>query len=303
MHTLIVLLGPTGVGKTAISLRLAEHLHCPIISCDSRQFYREMKIGTAAPTAGQLEKVPHYFVGNRSVTDGYNAGQFELDVINMLGDLFTKHHQVMMVGGSMLYIEAVCKGIDDLPTVDPEIRKHLHEMYTKEGLQGIRMQLKLLDPVYYEQVDLMNAQRILHALEICIMTDKPYSLLRTNSVKQRPFEIIKTGLTRPREELYGLINQRTDLMIHDGLEQEARSLYHLRTLNALNTVGYKEMFGYFDGKYTREEAIALIKQNSRRYAKKQLSWFNRDKAIQWFHPDDEQAVVAYIESQLHQEVP
>jgi len=293
-YTLFVLLGPTGVGKTALSLRIAKYLQSPIISCDSRQFYREIKIGTAAPTAEELLQVPHHFVSTHSITDNYNAGKFELDVMQLLPALFETTPNVLMVGGSMLYIDAVCSGIDDLPTIDSEIRAMLRQLYEQKGIEGIRMQLQLLDPEYYKQVDLKNAQRILHALEVCITCNKPYSELRTNTIKNRPFRIIKIGLNRPREELYARINSRVDEMIEQGLEQEARQLYEWKDLNALQTVGYKELFEYFDGNWSHEFAIDMIRQDSRRYAKKQLSWFNRDKSIRWFHPDDEELVFEYI---------
>jgi len=291
---LFVLLGPTGVGKTELSLKLASLLQSDIISCDSRQFYREMKIGTAAPTEEQLRQVPHHFVGSHSIQEQYNAGKFELDVLDFLGDYFQNNSFALMVGGSMLYIDAVCNGIDDLPTITPEVRVEMRSLYEEEGLDGIRMRLKLLDPVYYDQVDLMNVQRILHALEVCATCGKPYSSMRTNTVKQRPFDIVKIGLNRPREELYGRINARVDQMMAEGLEDEARGLYVYRDLNALQTVGYKELFTYFDGVWTKEFAVDMIRQNSRRYAKKQLSWFHRDKTIRWFHPDDESDVLRFV---------
>jgi len=291
---LFVLLGPTGVGKTALSLKLARLLQCDIISCDSRQFYSEMSIGTAAPTEEQLRQVPHYFVGSHSIQQQYNAGKFELDVLDFLGNYFQEYSFALMVGGSMLYIDAVCNGIDDLPTIAPEVRAEIRSLYEKEGLDGIRMRLKLLDPVYYDQVDLMNAQRILHALEVCATCGKPYSSMRTNTVKQRPFDIVKIGLNRPREELYERINARVDEMMAEGLEEEARRLYAYRNLNALQTVGYKELFAYFEGVWTKEFAVDMIRQDSRRYAKKQLSWFHRDKTIHWFHPDDENALLQFV---------
>ncbi len=291
---LFVLLGPTGVGKTALSLKLAHLLQCDIISCDSRQFYSEMSIGTAAPTEEHLWQVPHHFVGSHSIQQQYNAGKFELDVLDFLGNYFQKHPFALMVGGSMLYIDAVCNGIDDLPTITPEVRAEIHSLYEEEGLDGIRMRLKLLDPVYYNQVDLMNAQRILHALEVCATCGKPYSSMRTNTVKQRPFDIVKIGLNRPREELYERINARVDEMMAEGLEEEARRLYAYRNLNALQTVGYKELFAYFEGVWTKEFAVDMIRQDSRRYAKKQLSWFHRDKTTHWFHPDDENALLQFV---------
>lgn len=300
LPVLFVLLGPTGVGKTAMSLRLAGLLQSPVISCDSRQFYKEMKIGTAAPTEEQLQQAKHYFVGTHSIQEPYNAGKFELDVVRLLGDLFAGHPYALMVGGSMLYIDAVCNGIDDLPAISPEVRAEVREIYNAEGLDGIRMRLKLLDPVYYHQVDLMNVQRILHALEVCVTCNCPYSSMRTNTAKERPFQIVKIGLNRPREELYARINARVDEMMAEGLEEEARCLYPWRNLNAMQTVGYKELFNYFDGMWTKESAVDMIRQNSRRYAKKQLSWFNRDKSIRWFHPDDEGGVVEYVSRFMEQ---
>ncbi|MBP1639458.1 MAG: tRNA delta(2)-isopentenylpyrophosphate transferase [Bacteroidetes bacterium] len=291
---LFVLLGPTGVGKTMLSLKLADLLQCPVISCDSRQFYKEMRIGTAAPTEEQLRQVQHYFVGTHSIWDQYNAGKFELDVVCLLKSLFAEHPFALMVGGSMLYIDAVCNGIDDLPTISPEIRTDIRNLYDRDGLEGIRMRLKLLDPVYYDQVDLMNVQRILHALEVCVTCGKPYSSMRTNAVKERPFDIVKIGLNRPREELYSRINARVDEMMAKGLENEAHRLLPWKNLNALQTVGYKELFNYFDGVWTKEFAVDMIRQNSRRYAKKQLSWFNRDKTIRWFNPDDENSVLRFV---------
>lgn len=296
-NILLVLLGPTGVGKTALSLRLASMFQTSIISSDSRQFYREIPIGTAAPTREQLNQVPHYFVGTHSIFDSYNAGRFELDVIRLLNDLFCTNDTVVMVGGSMLYIDAVCNGIDDLPSIPAEIRQLVQEKYQTEGLESIRLWLKNLDFDYYRQVDLMNPQRIMHAIEISLLMDKPYSSLRTQTAKKRPFRIIKIGLTRPRAELYARINQRVDEMMALGLEEEARSLLPYKELNALNTVGFKELFDYFEGKYSRQEAVEKIKQHSRNYAKKQLSWFNRDADIHWFHPDDEAQIIAWIKQQ------
>ena len=299
MHTLLVLLGPTGVGKTTLSLRLANRFHAPILSSDSRQFYRELKIGTATPSDEQLEQAPHFFIGTHSVLDNYNAGQYELDVIRMLPTLFETTDFVLLVGGSMLYIDAVCEGIDDLPTIDAETRTHVQQLFQQNGLQAIRTLLKTLDPDYYAQVDLMNAQRIMHAVEICLMTNQPYSSLRTKTTKERPFRILKIGLNLPREELYQRINLRVDDMIAQGLEEEARSLYPFKHLNPLNTVGYKEFFDYFDGLCTYDVAIDKIKQHSRNYAKKQLSWFKRDSSIHWFQPQEEDAIIAYIEQNNH----
>ena len=281
MKTLLVLIGPTGVGKTEWSLRVAEELRGPIISADSRQIYRGMTIGTAAPTPEQMQRVPHHFVGILSPSDYYSASEFEQDVLSLLNELHEKHPVVVMTGGSMMYVDAVCNGIDEIPTIDETLRNDLQELYRREGLDPIRQQLKILDPIFYNEVDLKNPKRVIHALEICLMAGKPYSSLRTNPKKERPFRIIKVGLTRKREELYDRINRRVDQMVADGLVEEAKGLFPMRHLNALNTVGYKELFDYFDGKCTLEFAIDKIKQHSRNYARKQLSWFRRDKEIHW----------------------
>lgn len=288
MKKLIVILGPTGVGKTEISIEVARRLKSPIISSDSRQIYKEIPIGTDAPSLAQQQRVKHFFVGTHSIKDYYSASIFENEVISLLEELHQLHNEVVMSGGSMMYIDAVCKGIDDLPTIDKELRKQLMEQYKKEGIDTIKMQLKLRDPVFYDLVDLKNHKRVIHALEVCIMTGKPYSLFRTNSVKQRPFEIVRIGLTRPREALYARINARVDEMVERGLVEEARKLYPFRHLNALNTVGYKELFAYFDGECTFEFAIDKIKQHSRNYARKQLSWFNRSDDIHWIDLSNEQ---------------
>lgn len=299
MNTLLVLLGPTGVGKTEWSLRVAEELKTPIISADSRQVYRGLTIGTAAPTAEQLQRVPHYFVGTLSPGDYYSASEFEEDVLALLGRLHQEHPVVVMTGGSMMYIDAVCNGIDAIPTIDEGLRNDLQQLYRKEGIDPIRRQLKMLDPVFYNEVDLKNPKRVIHALEVCLMAGKPYSSLRTNPRKQRPFRIIKVGLTRKREELYDRINRRVDQMVADGLVEEARDLFPLRHLNALNTVGYKELFECFEGNCTLEFAVDKIKQHSRNYARKQLSWFRRDKTIHWIdlseeEPDVTGRVLAFV---------
>jgi len=284
MKTLIVLLGPTGVGKTELSLQLAESLGSPILSADSRQLYKDLAIGTAAPTPEEQARIKHYFVGTLQLTDYYSASQFEEDAIALLDDLFQSHETVLMSGGSMMYIDAVCKGIDEIPTIDETLRADLRDLYHREGIDPIRQQLKLLDPVFYKQVDLQNHKRVIHALEICLMAGKPYSSLRTNMVKPRPFRILKIGLQREREELYERINRRVNQMIEQGLLEEARSVYYLRHLNSLNTVGYKELFKYFSGEWTLEFAVEKIKQNTRIYSRKQMTWFKRDKEIQWVHP-------------------
>lgn len=294
INTLIVLLGPTGVGKTNLSLRLAEKYQAQIVSSDSRQIFKQMQIGTAAPTPEQLARVQHHFVGKLELNDYYSAAQFEIDVLEFLESYFQKHSVAIMTGGSMMYIDAICKGIDDIPTIDPKLRNELMELYEKEGLDPIRSQLKMLDPIYYDQVDLQNPKRVIHALEVCLMTGAPYSNLRKKRIKERPFRILQIGLIRDREELYQRINERVDEMMTEGLLEEARTLYQYRTLNALNTVGYKELFAYFDGTLTLDEAVEKIKQNSRIYSRKQMTWFKRDASIRWFHPDQETEIIEYI---------
>lgn len=301
MNTLLVLLGPTGVGKTAWSIRIAEKLNCPILSADSRQLYKGMSIGTAAPTPDQLSRVNHYFVGILSPDEYYSASRYEEEAIPLIQKLHKEHPVVIMTGGSMLYIDAVCRGIDEIPTIDEDLRKEIQQLYRKEGLDPIRQQLKLLDPVFYHQVDLKNPKRVIHALEICLMTGKPYSSLRTNPRKKRPFHIVKIGFMRERQQLYRRIDVRVDDMISNGLIEEAQRLYPLRHLNSLNTVGYKELFDFFDGNCDLNTAIDKIKQHSRNYARKQLSWFKRDKEIHWIDLTDEKTdVMAEIMHQLSQ---
>lgn len=294
--TLIVLLGPTGVGKTDLSIEIAKYFDTSIISCDSRQIYREMTIGTAVPEQEQLAAVPHFFIQTLSVEEYYNSWQFEQQALEKAGALFRESDVILMTGGSMMYIDAVCKGIDDIPTIAPELRNELMSVYEKEGLEPVRRMLKELDPVFYEEVDLNNAKRVIHAVEVCRMANAPYSSLRMNEPKKRDFNILRIGLLRDTEELYDRINHRVDIMLAAGLEAEARSLYPLRHLNALNTVGYREFFDYFDGKTDYEEAVRLIKRNSRRYARKQLSWFRRDKDIHWFHPDDRDGIYRLLDT-------
>lgn len=291
MKTLLVLLGPTGVGKTEWSLQIAEALGCPIVSADSRQIYRGMSIGTAAPAQGQLQRVPHCFIGTLSPEEYYSASEYERDVLLLLQELYQRYPVVVMTGGSMMYIDAVCKGIDDIPTIDEALREELQQLYLKEGLDPIRQQLKILDPVFYDEVDLKNPKRVIHALEMCLMAGKPYSSLRTNLKKERPFRIVKIGFTRDREELYDRINRRVDQMIEDGLIEEARDFYPQRHLNSLNTVGYKELFDYFEGKCSLEYAIEKIKQHSRNYARKQLTWFKKDKETTWINLREESETV------------
>lgn len=296
--TLIVLIGPTGVGKTDLSIKIAEKYGSPIISADSRQLYSDLKIGTAAPTEEYLKKVKHYFVGTLKLTDYYSAAQYESEVISLLEELFKSNNTILLTGGSMMYIDAICKGIDDIPTVDSETRQMMMEKYEKEGLDRLCAELKLLDPEYYSTVDLKNPKRVIHALEICYMTGKTYTSFRTGNKKQRPFDIIKIGLCRDREELYERINKRVDIMVKEGLVDEVKSVYEYRNLNSLNTVGYKEIIQYLEGNCTLEFAIEKIKQNSRIYSRKQMTWFKRDNDITWFHPDKEEEIMEFIESKL-----
>ncbi len=294
--TLLVLIGPTGVGKTELSLRLARRYHTPVISADSRQIYAGLPIGTAAPTKEELRQVEHHFVGILPLTGYYSAARYEAEALQLLERLSARHPLVLLSGGSMMYVDAVCKGIDEIPTVDADTRRWMMQKYRAEGLERLCAELKLLDPVYYREVDLKNPKRVVHALEICYMTGKPYTSFRTASPKTRPFQTLKVGLTRPREELYGRINRRVDLMMRQGLLEEARQVYPYRAHNALNTVGYKELFHYIDGEWTLPFAVEKIKQHTRVYARKQMTWFKRDATIRWFHPDREQEITAYIDS-------
>lgn len=291
---LIVLLGPTGVGKTAVSIDIATHFNCEILSADSRQFYREMIIGTAVPDESQLKAIPHHFIRFLSVEDNYSSNLFERDVLKLLPGLFTSNNIIIMSGGSGMYIDAVCDGIDDIPDADPGLRQKLIDKYNQEGIEALRISLKLQDPEYYVKVDLKNYKRIIRALEVCESAGRPYSSFLKKEKRIREFEIIKIGLERSRSELYKRIDDRVDGMIEAGLQEEANNLYNYRYLNALKSVGYREFFDVVDGKTTREKAIELIKRNSRRYAKRQITWWAKDIDIRWFHPDNVPEIISYI---------
>lgn len=309
--TLIVLLGPTGIGKTELSLQLAERLGCPILNCDSRQLFRDLQIGTAAPTPAEQARVQHYFVGTLGLDEYYSAAQYEAEALTLLDELFKTYDKVILSGGSMLYIDAVCKGIDDIPTIDDATRHLMKERLEKEGLENLCEELRQLDPAYYELVDKHNTRRVVHALEICHMTGKTYTSFRTQKKKDRKFDILKIGLQRPREELFARINLRVEQMMKDGLLDEVMDNLSNRHLNSLNTVGYKELFEYLDNKdkpadeqralqmkghiATLQDAIERIKKNTRVYAKKQMTWFAKDTDIRWFHPNEKEAIFKYIE--------
>lgn len=299
MKTLVVVLGPTGVGKTELCLTLAEHLNTPIVNADSRQIFEELPIGTAAPTPEQQQRVFHYFVGNHHIQDYYSAAMYEEDVMNLLPTLFKDHDAALMTGGSMMYIDAVCKGIDDIPTVRDDIRTWMKERLEKEGLSTLVEELKQLDPEHWAIVDKQNPRRVVHALEICHQTGKTYTSFRSAKKKERPFNILKIGLNRDRAELYERINQRVLLMQEEGLEEEARKVYPHKGLTSLRTVGYKELFAYFEGEISLEEAIRQIQSHSREYMRKQLTWFKRDPEIKWFHPDNIKEIINYIDCCLH----
>lgn len=298
MNNLVVLIGPTAVGKTATSFAISDHFNCPIISADSRQMYRGMEIGTAMPTKEELARHRHYFVGQLAPGDYYSAARYEAEVLEILEKEFPHHPTMLLTGGSMLYIDAVCNGIDDIPTVDDETRSMVIEKYNNEGLDSIAAELRLLDPEYYNEADIKNPKRVMHALEICYMTGKKYSSFRTRTKKQRPFNIIKIGLRRDREELYERINRRVDMMIEQGLVDEVKRFAHLKHHNSLNTVGYKEIFKYLDGEWTLDFAIEKIKQNTRIYSRKQVTWYQKDKEITWFHPDDTAGILEHIKQQI-----
>ncbi len=293
---LVVIVGPTGCGKTDLSIRLARHFAAPILSTDSRQVYRGMAIGTAQPSAEQLAAVEHHFIASREVTDELNCGRYEVEALERLEELFREHDTVVAVGGSGLYVKALCEGMDSLPQADEELRRNLMQRLETEGVASLAEELRQLDPDYWEVVDRSNPARVLRAVEVCLQTGRPYSAQRTGIRRARPFDIIKIGVTLPREELYDRIDRRVDIMMAEGLEAEARKMYPHRALNALQTVGYREMFEWMDGRISRDEAVELIKRNSRRYAKRQLTWFRRDSEVCWFAPTATEEIVAYIES-------
>lgn len=298
--TLIVIVGPTGSGKTALSIDVARHYSAPILSTDSRQMYRGMAIGTAQPTAEELAAAEHHFIADREPEDDFNCGSYETEALQRLDKLFAKHDYVVAVGGSGLYIQALCEGLDDLPSGNKELRDQLKDRLMHGGLESLVAQLKELDPAYYDVVDRQNPSRVMRALEVCLTTGRPYSELRSGSTAYRPFNIIKIGTEMPRNILYERINRRVDMMVADGIVEEAKALYPKRMLNALQTVGYSELFDYFDGKCSYEEAIELIKRNSRRYAKRQMTWFRRDKNVMWFSPDKLSDIIEYIDGKILQ---
>ena len=293
---LLVVVGPTGSGKTDLSVRLALHYGAPILSTDSRQVYRGMPIGTAQPSVDQLQAVEHHFIASHDLTDNLNCGEYEVQALARLKELFADHDWVVAVGGSGLYVRALCEGMDDLPQADEPLRRELERRLAEEGLGALAEELRELDPEYCRTADLNNPARVMRALEVCLQTHMPYSRQRTGERRPRPFEIVKIGIDLPRDVLYDRINRRVDRMLADGLEAEARALYPYRELNALKTVGYREFFDYFDGRIGYDEAVELIKRNSRRYAKRQLTWFRRDSEIRWFAPDDDAAIIAYAGS-------
>lgn len=296
INRLLVLVGPTGSGKTDLSIRLARHYGAPILSTDSRQFYRGMAIGTAQPSADQLQSAEHHFIADRDINHHLNCGAYEVEALSLLNRLFDRHDYIVAVGGSGLYVRALCEGMDDLPPSDETLRATLARRLREEGLEPLAATLRQLDPAYWEVVDRSNPARVVRALEVCLQTGRPYSSLRTGLRHKRPFSTTKIGIDLPREELYARIDRRVETMVSDGLEEEARNLYPYRHLTALQTVGYREFFEYFDGRITRDEAIELIKRNSRRYAKRQLTWFRRDPEIRWFGPQDDIRIIAHIDS-------
>jgi tRNA dimethylallyltransferase len=296
--SLIVIAGPTAIGKTALSIELAKHYQTVVLSADSRQFFKEMTIGTAKPLKEEMQNIPHFFIDSHSITEEYNVGKYETEAIALLDNLFQQHNTVILTGGSGLYIDAICKGFDELPEADGEVRTKIATLYATEGITGLQNLLKELDEVYYNKVDLQNPQRVSRALEVCLTTGLPYSTLRKGKRQNRSFNIIKIGLNINRELLYQRINKRVDEMINNGLVKEVESLTSYKHLNALQTVGYKELFAYLDNKTDLKTAIELVKQNTRRFAKRQLTWFRRDEEIQWFEPQQAEKIIDYIDSKL-----
>ena len=296
----MILAGPTAVGKTSLSIELAKQFNTEIISADSRQFYREMELGTAKPSKREMDGIVHHFINSHSIHDEYNVGDFEKDSLNLLSELFLKYDVVFVVGGSGLYVKALCEGIDEMPKIPQELRAQLNDEYLKFGLEYLQNELQAVDPEYYSIVDQQNPQRLIRALELFRATGKNMTYYRAQTSKvERPFNIIKIGLERPREELYQRINLRMDQMIAAGLFEEANELYPFKNLNALQTVGYSEIFGFLDGDYDKEEAIRLLKRNSRRYAKRQMTWFKKDTEFKWFLPIDENFIREYIKNSLN----
>jgi len=301
MDTLIIVLGPTGIGKSDISIQLAKHYHSEIVSADSRQFFRELSIGTAVPSSEDLKIVPHHFIQNKSIHDYYNVSDYEIEAIQLISELFARVNPIILTGGSMLYVDTICNGIDDIPTVDPEIRDEVIRWYEKNGIEALRERLLEIDPEYYRIVDLNNHKRLLHAVEIHQMTGLPFTSFRKKTVKERPFRMIKVGINQDRKVLYDRINQRVLKMMDAGLLEEAKTVYPHRKLNSLNTVGYKELFTYLDGDCTLDEAIDLIQRNTRKYARKQLTWFRRDQQINWFEPDHIQEIIEFVDSKMSED--
>ena len=298
MDTLIVVLGPTGVGKSNISVQLAKHYHSEIISADSRQFFKELSIGTAVPSPDELQIIHHHFIQNKSIHDYYNVSDYETEALYLIGELFAKMNPIILTGGSMLYVDTICNGIDDIPTVDPEVRDDVIQWYDKNGIDALRQRLLEVDPAYYQIADLNNPKRLLHAVEIHQMTGMPFTSFRKKIIKARPFRIIKIGINQDRKVLYDRINQRVLKMIDAGLLEEAKAVYPYRNLNSLNTVGYKELFLHLDGDLTLEEAVDLIQRNTRKYARKQLTWFRRDEKIKWFEPNQIQEIIEFVDSKM-----
>lgn len=298
--TLVVITGPTAVGKTELCVDVAQHFNTQIISADSRQFFKELSIGTAKPSVTEMQGVTHHFINSHSVKDEYNVSHYEKDVLQLLEKLFLNHQMVILTGGSGLYIDAICQGFDDeLPEEDKELRKQLNSLYNQHGIKILQEKLKQLDPVFYNEVDLNNAKRLSRAIEVCTLTNQPYSTLRKGIKKNRPFNIVKIGLERPREELFNRINLRVDQMIQQGLIDEVKEVEKYKHHNALKTVGYRELFDYLDNEYTLEDAIEKIKVNTRRYAKRQIAWFNREDDYQWFHPDEKNKIIEHINQHIN----